>query len=109
MKILKTIALPFIWLGNWVIQIIVYSIYVQSRVIKAPFPKQILDNFKHWNADTEVAIEGKQKDIFMILFLWVTFNAWYWFAWYWFLVYIVACIITVIVAFLIDHKRELKS
>ena len=70
-KTLQTIAFPFLKIADWILQLITYTLYVAVRIMKAPLPKAPLDNLKHWNAETNVSINQRSKDLvalFGILF-----------------------------------------
>ena len=99
-KTLKTIALPFIKLADWSLQFLMYVLYVAVRIMKAPLTKTPLDNFKHWNADTETAINQRSKDLTALFALVIPGVVLYFFGWLWLVLTLSLYVLIIVVAFL---------
>lgn len=82
-KTLKTIAFPFVKLSDWILQFLMYVLYVAVRIMKSPLTKTPLDNLKHWNADTETAINQRSKDLTGLFALIIPSVVLYFFGWLW--------------------------
>jgi len=99
-KILKTIALPFVKLFDWSLQFLIYVLYVAIRIMKAPLTKTPLDNFKHWNAETETAINQRSKDLMLVFAVVIPVLVMTFFGWLWLILTLSLYVLIIVVAFL---------
>jgi len=99
-KILKTIALPFVKLFDWSLQFLIYVLYVAIRIMKAPLTKTPLDNFKHWNAETETAINQRSKDLMLVFAVVIPVLVMTFFGWLWLILTLSLYVLIIVAAFL---------
>jgi len=99
-KILKTIALPFVKLFDWSLQFLIYVLYVAIRIMKAPLTKTPLDNFKHWNAETETAINQRSKDLMLVFAVVISVLVMTFFGWLWLILTLSLYVLIIVAAFL---------
>ena len=103
---------PFIFLIAYTLELIIYSIYLQTRLIKAPFTKYTLYDYDTWNSDDFLAVKKRQKDFILVFTIQILLNVWIWLPWYW-IVTLLAIIGLLIIVLVIYHlfsiNRELKS
>ena len=105
-KTLKTIALPFIKLAEWSLQFLMYVLYTLVRFMKAPLTKTILDNFKHWNAETEIAVNQRSKDLTVLFALIVPGVVLYFFGWLWLIITLSLYVLMIVGAFLYTLPKK---
>lgn len=78
--------IPFIWVFNASVDLTMYLLYFQCRVLKAPLTKKMLDDHRNWTKDNDHSTEARQKDIFALTIVWVLIHTWAWLPWYWLLI-----------------------
>lgn len=99
-KTLKTIAFPFVKLADWSLRFLMYVLYTIVRIMKAPLTKTPLDNFKHWNADTETAINQRSKDLTALFALVIPGVVLYFLGWLWLILTLSLYVLIIVGAFL---------
>lgn len=58
MKLLKSIALPFIWLFNVILELLIYVLYVMYRINLSLVPGVTLQRYRHFKGENGNVVTG---------------------------------------------------
>jgi hypothetical protein len=96
--------LPFLVIFDYSVKLLIYLLYVQSRILKSPLTKTKLYGFEDWNEDDEYAINERKKDISLLTIIWSIVHVWIWLPWYYLLCSILVFAV-IIIAVIVKKNR----
>jgi hypothetical protein len=94
--------IPFLIAFDYLIQFVIYLVYVQVRILKAPLTKTALKPLKEWT-------KTPRKDFASLVIFWSVLASILWLPWYWTLAVILFYLVTFAAALIYSFRKVLKN